>query len=497
MSENKNSYRNITKAIGLFGGVQVFQILVGIIRNKIVALLLGPWGMGINGLITSATQFIASLTGFGLHTSSVRDVSKAHATTDIKEISITISVLRRLVYLTGLTGTLLVFLFAPLISKISFGSNEYITQFRIVSIVLLIDQICIGQKVLLQGTMNYKYMAKASLLGSILGLIICVPLYYIWGFKAIVPVLILTSFVNLLLSWNFSRKIPLINIKLSIKETISRGSMMMKLGLAIALTGMINIAQVYIIRLFISNVGSVEDVGLYTAGIAIATQYINVVFSSMGTDYSPRLASVSDNENEFNETINKQMKLLITLILPLIIIFIVFIKPITIILYSEKFAPITCMVEWIICGMYFRAISWCISFGFVAKGLSKVFFLNELMATIYMLIITIVGYYYFKFTGVGIAFCLNYLLYSIQMIIIGKRFFNFKIIKDNRLPILFQILFIFFVIAIMKFMGYNTLRYIIGSVIVIICLFYSFINLNKMIGIKEWIVNKFNKKKYV
>lgn len=493
MAEDKNSYRNITKAIGLFGGVQVFQIIVGIIRNKIVAILLGPLGMGVSGLITSATQFVASLSGFGLHTSSVRDVSKAHASNDIRKISITVKVLRRLVYLTGLLGTIIVFLFAPLISEISFGSKDYVVEFRLVSIILLIDQICIGQKVLLQGTMNYKYMAKASLIGSVLGLILCVPLYYIWKIKAIVPVLILTSLTNLLLSWYFSKKIKLINVDLSIKETINKGTAMLKLGLAIALTGVINIAQVYIIRLFISNIGTIEDVGLYTAGIAIATQYINVVFSSMGSDYSPRLAAVSDDEHKFNETINRQMKLLITLILPLIIAFIVFIKPITILLYSEKFISITGMIEWIIYGMFFRAISWCISFGFIAKGFSKIFFLNELIATIYMLITTLFGYYFFQFTGVGITFCLNYLLYSIQMIFVGRKYFNYKISKDNKFPIILQIISVSLVIVIMKLMGYTMLRYIVGCVIIIISVIYSFVNLDEMIGIKEWINNKFKR----
>lgn len=477
----------------MFGGVRVFQIIVGIIRNKIVAVLLGPLGMGISGLITSSTHFIASLTNFGLHTSAVRDISKSYTTNNIKEISITVKVLRRLVYFTGLLGTIITFLFAPLISELSFGSRDYVTEFRIVSVILLIDQICVGQKVLLQGTRKYKYLIRSSLLGSVLGLVVCAPLYYVWEIKAIVPVMILASIVNLLLSWYYSRKIPLVNVDLSLKETISKGSVMMKLGTAIALSGVINIAQVYIIRMFISKTGSIGDVGLYTAGIAIATQYINVIFSSMGSDYSPRLAAVSDNEDLFNETINKQMKLLITLILPLIIIFIVFIKPITIILYSDKFIQITGMIEWIIYGMFFRVVSWCISYGLVAKGLSKVFFVNELIATIYMLVMTLIGYYFFKFTGVGVAFCLNYLCYSIQMLIVGRKHFNYNISRENRLPILLQILFVSFVIIIMKLMDYTLLRYIIGSVIVIISLWYSFVNLDKMIDIKEWVAKKLRK----
>ena len=40
---------------GLFGGVKLFQILVSLIKNKLVAILMGPTGMGINGMILSTT----------------------------------------------------------------------------------------------------------------------------------------------------------------------------------------------------------------------------------------------------------------------------------------------------------------------------------------------------------------------------------------------------------------------------------------------------------
>ena len=46
---------------------------------------------------------------------------------------------------------------------------------------------------------------------------------------------------------------------------------------------------------FLEHLGTLETVGLYTAGYAIATQYIDVILQAMGTDYTPRLSSVADN----------------------------------------------------------------------------------------------------------------------------------------------------------------------------------------------------------
>lgn len=57
MADTSNtSYKSIFKATSLFGGVQVFKILVNIIKQKLLAILIGPEGVGILGLFTSATQ---------------------------------------------------------------------------------------------------------------------------------------------------------------------------------------------------------------------------------------------------------------------------------------------------------------------------------------------------------------------------------------------------------------------------------------------------------
>ena len=47
--ETDGNYGHILKYTGVFGGVQGLNILLGLVRNKIVALLLGPvWnGTGI------------------------------------------------------------------------------------------------------------------------------------------------------------------------------------------------------------------------------------------------------------------------------------------------------------------------------------------------------------------------------------------------------------------------------------------------------------------
>jgi O-antigen/teichoic acid export membrane protein len=485
MSEDKNSYKSITKAISLFGGVKVFQILISIIKNKFIAVLLGPSGMGISGMITSTTSLISSLTGCGLRTSAVRDVSQAHSSGDTDRINKTITVLRKLVFLTGILGTIITFCFSSYLSKWAFGNANYSLAFKIVSIILFLDQISIGQTVLLQGTFHYKYMAKASLFGSIVGLFATVPLYYIWGVKAIVPVIIITSLSNLLLTWIYSRKTPYERVKLTAKQIFSEGRKMLTLGAVIALTGVVNTGQTYLLRLFISRYGNITDVGLYTAGISIATSYIGVVLDAMGSDYAPRLSTIANDDVLMTQTINRQAILLTTILAPLITIFIVFIKQVTIILYSTKFIEITGMIEWIMYGMFFRALSWCISFCFVARGESKIFFWNELFSSSYSLMFSVLGYWWGHFTGMGIAFCLTYACYTLQMFVLARKRFGFYFNKDFLQIALPQIIICTFLFVVIKLLGYNIYRYILGAVAIFIVSVISYRQLDNMIDIKN------------
>ena len=254
---DRSSYRQIVKATSLFGGVQVITILFGIIRVKFVAVLLGTQGVGIIGLLNSPLQLIASVTGLGISFSAVRDVSDANASNDKFRILKTIISLRRWSWFTGLLGVVVTMVFAPLLSQWSFGSKEYTWAFIWLSITLLLQAISKGQTAILQGTRRLKQMAKAGVIGSGLGLVTSIPLYYWLGISGIVPALILSAVASLLLSWYFSRKVAVEKITLTKRETFITGTNMARLGISMTIAGFIASLSTYILNAFISNHGGV------------------------------------------------------------------------------------------------------------------------------------------------------------------------------------------------------------------------------------------------
>lgn len=269
MTEDQTSYRQIFKSTSLFGGVQIITILIGIVRTKFVAVLLGTAGVGTLGLFNAPIAFIASLTGLGLSYSAIRDISKATGSGDKQLLARTIISFQRWVIFTGLLGMFVTIVLSPWLSKWTFGNSNYIWPFIWLSVTLLLNDISGGQRALLQGTRRLQSMAKATVIGSLMGLIASIPIYYIYGINGIVPAMIISAVVALLLSWYFARQVPVAKVIITYKESFHEGMNMIKLGIILSISIQICTLVSYLLNSFISRTGGIEQVGLYSAGMGL------------------------------------------------------------------------------------------------------------------------------------------------------------------------------------------------------------------------------------
>lgn len=491
IKENQSSYRQIMKATSIFGGVQVFQIIIKIINSKFIALWLGPLGMGIAGLLTSTVSMITSLTNFGLSTSAVKDIAAANASQNTYRIRKTVTVFRRMVWFTGLLGSIVTLLLSSWLSKLAFGNTDYTYAFALISITLLINQLSEGQKVILRGMRKIAYMAKASLYGSIIGLFTTLPLYYLWGINGIVPGIIVTSLTALCISWYFANKIKIEKIRINKIRTYAEAKGMMSLGFMISLSGLITLGASYVVRIYISHVGGVDEVGLYTAGFAIVSGYVGMVFSAMSTDYYPRLAGVADDNQKSRQVINQQAEIAILILAPIVLVFIVFINWVVILLYSSQFTPINDMILYAAFGMLFKGASWSIAFIFLAKGASKLFFWNELITNIYLLALNVLGYKLYGLTGLGVSFLVAYILYLVQVFYVSKYKYNFSFKSDFYNIFIPQLALAAGCLLMVK-MVEQPYSYFIGMGFIGVSVWLAYKGLDKRIGIGA-IISRFRK----
>jgi O-antigen/teichoic acid export membrane protein len=489
LTDQQSSYRQIFKSTSLFGGVQVFNIIIGIIRVKFVAVLLGTAGVGVMGLLHAPLDMIMSITGLGIAFSAVRNVSEAHGTGDQKKIAIAIKTLRRWSWFTGLLGAIITVSLAPLLSQWTFGNREYTWAFVWLSVTLLLQAISKGQSAILQGTRRLKDLAKAGVIGTALGLFTSIPLYYWYGIKGIVPAMIVTAVTTLFLSWYFSRRVVIQKIELTYKETYSSGLGMAKLGIFMTMAGFVASFSAYILNAFISNTGGVEQVGLYKAGWGVVGQYTSIIFAAMATDYFPRLSAIHDNDDKVRELVSHQSETALLIMAPLLTLLIIIMPQVVRILYTPAFLPIIMFTNLTVLGMQFKTISWAMGYIYLAKGNGQLFLTLEIISGIFILSLNLLFYYFFGLNGLGISFILTYLFGMIFSYFVLRWKYNFRF--PNKFYGILYATYGFVVVSFLTvFIPITTYRYLAGFIVLALASYFSLNKLNNLMDLKSYISNK-------
>ena len=425
-----DQYRSILKATSIFGGTQIIQILVGLVRSKLVAVLIGTVGMGLNSLYISSITVFISVFGLGLNVSVVKDLSKAYDRQDNELYAKILITFKRLILISGVIGAIAIIAASPILSHWGFKDGDHVLSYAFLSLVLFFQLQQQGNTALLVSSRRIKDTAKCTLYGSIVSLLVAAPFFYFFRLDGIVPGLVFSYFGNYVVSWLFARKIKVERFEMTVKEQWQIARPLLGLGIALVVGGFVGELAHYLTNLSITRIGGdqgLRDLGLYSAGFAITLQVIQLVFSSMGSDYYPRLAACMDNRQRMNDTMNEQTEVVLLLSVPILSVFMLFSPIIVRLLLSEEFLPVTSFVRVMCLGMLVRAISYALGYASFAKGDKTVYLLVEsLYGPVKSVILAFCMYYFWGLKGLAWSMVINQLLYYVVVLIVDKRRYGYS-----------------------------------------------------------------------
>ena len=458
------------------------NIIITLIRGKALAILLGPAGMGLNGLFLSGLNLIKTASSLGIEQSAVRDISAAHASGNIPRINRTFSVFRRWIWITATLGVFITIALSPLLSRFSFKSGEHTWSFVLLSATFIFGALAGGIYTLLRGTRNIKAMAQANIVGSVAGLIVALPVFYFYGIKGVVPAIILTSFSGYLVSVYFRRKISFQQVALSFRETMKEGGGMVKLGISLSLSALMGTGVSYILYAFITRSGGLTDVGLYSSAMTIVGTYVGMVFSAMGTDYFPRLSGVIHDECKWKLLVNQQAEMVILILGPILAVLLATAPLLIRIILSVNFLPIIDFLTWAVLGLLLKGVVWVMGFVLIAKGDNKLFLGTETIGSIYTLGLNVLFYHFYGLKGLGISMFLSYLVSVIMMSIVLKLKYDFQFTKN-----FMGIVILFFILLIAALWGILQLgfpyAYFTGSLVTLLSIGFAIFGLNRRLDL--------------
>jgi enterobacterial common antigen flippase len=427
------SYARIIKATTIISGGSLISILSGIARMKVMAVVLGPSGVGLIGLYTSIMNTASTIAGMGIARSGIRLVAQADATQTSEAIAASRRALKWTILVFGVLGTLSVILFRDRISMAIFGDREHATSILVLSGGVLATVLSGYPMTLLQGLRRIRDISLANILGSVVGTGLAVTIIYFLhaeGVAVVVTVGALSAYMvctwlSRKLSWGQGTAVP--------ELVWSKAREMVRLGVVFMLVALMTVATQLLVRAIINQKLGLEAAGYFQAAWGISMLYADFILQAMIVDYYPRLAAAANDSRETNALINEQTEVGLLLAAPLVLGMLTATPLLIMLFYASSFEASVVLLRWQLLGTLFKIAVWPIGIIISARGLGKLLLLTESSWNLLYLGCILIGIDRFGLDIAGIGFFASYGVYLVLIYAIARKISGFAWSRKNKI----------------------------------------------------------------
>ena len=427
MNETSASYRRILRSSSIIGGASFLNIAIGLVRTKVLAILLGPTGVGLVGLYRGLMETASSVATLGVNTVGTRQIAEANAKDDDRALAIARRALFWATVVLGSLGALTVWIFRRPLAQRVLGRTAPTNVVGWLAIGVALTVIASSQGALIQGMRRIGDLARASVYSAILNTIVGIAVILKWGESALVFFVLLTPIASFLLSCWYASRLPRTgNFSISVPEMTHQWEKLLRIGVAfMGGTVALSLVQLWI-RVDVGNVLGAHSLGQFQASWTISQQYIDFILAALAVDYYPRLTGIVHDKTAAIHLINHQTEIALLLAGPVFLAMIALAPWVIRILYSAAFAPAVEILRWQILSDVLKIAAWCLGFLFLAIGDGKTFLWTEVSALL-VLGGTVTGL--LPIVGLeisGIAFLVCYAFYLPLMYWLARRRIGFR-----------------------------------------------------------------------
>lgn len=399
----------IMKVAGLVGSLQSVNIICSVLRAKLVALWIGPVGIALFGIFNSALDMISLVVQLGLRPSAVRELGRA----DHASVPRIVRAVRVTALCLGVGGAILTLCFAPLLSRISFGDGSWWWAFAWLAVAVFLLSLNNAESAVFQGLGRFRKLARCSMIGSLGGCLVSVPMFYFWRIDSIVPSILAYAVCSWLALGFYREKVPAPATEdLGLRRNLRTGRQLVTFGMYLTVMGIVNYGVTYLFLAYLNVVADETVVGYYQAGVTLVNRYGSLVFAALSMEYLPRLSAHAHSRNRTELMVSNQFFLLVVCLSGVLSMFVALSPLLIRLFYSDSFLPVLPFVVLAAGATLFKGVSWCLGVEVLARGDGRVFLVTEISSGALNLLLSMLLYRLWGFTGLGVAYVLWYLSYT-------------------------------------------------------------------------------------
>ena len=394
------------------GGASFINILVSLVRLKLVAVLLGPAGVGLIGLFSSLISTAGAIAALGFGTVGTRQIAEANGGGRIEEVA---AARRALFWGTmglSLLGGLGFFLLRDVMASRVLADPLRATDLGWLSLAVVLTVAGGSQSALLNGLRRIGDLARLQVSSAIVATVLGVAALLLWGEAGLIVYVLVGPLASFVMGhWYVARIGRIVAPPTPLPVLARQWGIMVRLGFAFMLSGVVVSVGHLTVRSLVQTDLGPAALGQFQAAWTISMTYLGFVLGAMGTDYYPRLTATIADPVTTARLVNEQTEVALLLAGPVLLGLLALAPWAIRLLYTAEFAPATDILRWQVLGDFLKVISWPLGFILLAKGAGKTFVVTESVAIGIFVVAVWIGLPLIGITATGVGFLIMYACY--------------------------------------------------------------------------------------
>jgi len=390
---------------------------MGVIANKVYALVLGPPGVGVIALILSAFTVGAVAAGLGLGTSVVQLLSSELASGDAKRSSVVEQIARRITLGVSTALAVVIILFRREIAAWVFGDPAAETYLLFGAPAIVLTASAYLETGILSGHQRIREIALANAFAAAFGMVAGVAAVVALGLGGFAPAFLVTAAAHYL--FVRTRTLRLAGAARAIPGRRAVAKRLMGLGAPAGASQLAAVgAQLVMPVLILHSLGE-HEVGLYRAASTISIAYLTVALSTLSYEFLPRIARVEPAV--LGAAVDQHMRLLLGGAVPVILGLFALGPLVLEVLFSDAFAGAMAVLQWQLVGDLLRIPAWALAFALIARSRSGMYLGLEAISAAALIVAVPVGLQLAGLEGVGVGYAVAQGVYLVAAWSIASR----------------------------------------------------------------------------
>ena len=371
MSEG-DSYRQILRSSSIIGGASAINIVMSLVRMKAVALLLGPAGVGLIGLLTNVVALVSNIAGLGFGNVGTRQIAEAVGKDDPQRIATARRALFWGTLVLAVGGALSLWLLRDVLATHVLGDPALAVHMGWLSLAVALTVASASQGALLTGLRRIGDIAWLQIGSGVLSTLLGLLALWLWGLPGIVAFVIAVPLGRFVLGHLFVARLPRVHAARSYLRALSgQWRTLARLGAAFMVAGLAGSAGQLVVRSLVQRELGADALGQFQAAWAISMTYVGFVLGAMGTDYYPRLTAIIRDREAVNRLVNQQTEVALLLATPVLLAMLALSPWVMRLLYTAEFAEGAMVLRWQVLGDFLKIASWPLGFILLAAGAGR------------------------------------------------------------------------------------------------------------------------------